>query len=149
MSKELRNIYYQPENLWIGRKAVTMLRKETKLPLKEVKAWLEKQELWQVHKPPPKRIDHPHYYVTEVSRLHQADLLFLPHDKVYQNTYKYTLNIIDVASRKKAFENEESQQIHEDVQGYLQKGITEISERASRRQRYRVLGKRFETDEKA
>ena len=149
MSKELRNIYYQPENLWIGRKAVTMLRKETKLPLKEVKAWLEKQELWQVHKPPPKRIDHPHYYVTEVNRLHQADLLFLPHDKVYQNTYKYTLNIIDVASRKKAFENEESQQIHEDVQGYLQKGITEISERASRRQRYRVQGRRFETDEKA
>ena len=149
MSKELRNIYYQPENLWIGRKAVTMLRKETKLPLKEVKAWLEKQELWQVHKPPPKRIDHPHYYVTEVNRLHQADLLFLPHDKVYQNTYKYTLNIIDVASRKKAFENEESQQIHEDVQGYLQKGITEISERAPRRQRYRVQGRRFETDEKA
>ena len=114
-----------------------------------VKAWLEKQELWQVHKPPPKRIDHPHYYVTEVSRLHQADLLFLSHDKVYQNTYKYTLNIIDVASRKKAFENEESQQIHEDVQGYLQKGITEISERASRIQRYRVQGRRFETDEKA
>ena len=34
--------------------------------------------------------------------MHQADLLFLPHDKVYQNTYKYTLNVIDVASRYKA-----------------------------------------------
>ena len=61
-----------------------MLRKETKLIFKEVKAWLEKQASWQVHKPHPKRIDH-HYvtYVTEVNKVHQADLLFLPHDKVY------------------------------------------------------------------
>ena len=48
--EKLRDIYCQPENLWIGRKVVTMLRKETKLPIKEVKAWLEKQALWQVHK---------------------------------------------------------------------------------------------------
>ena len=53
-----------------------MLRKETKLPLKEVKAWVEKQALWEVHKSPPKRIDHSHYYVTEVNKVHQADLLF-------------------------------------------------------------------------
>ena len=33
--------------------------------------------------------------------MHQADLLYLPHDKVYQNTYKYVLNVIDVASRYK------------------------------------------------
>ena len=76
MSKELQKIYYQPENLWIGCKVITMLRKETKLPLKEVKAWVEKQALWQVHKPPPKCIDHSHYYVTEVNKVHQADLLF-------------------------------------------------------------------------
>ena len=88
--EKLRDIYYQPENLYFGRKAVTMLRKETKLLLKEVKAWLEKQALWQVHKPAPKRINHPHYYVTEVNRVHQVDLLFLPHDKVYQNCLLYT-----------------------------------------------------------
>ena len=98
----LSEIYYQPENLWKGRKAITMLRKATGFPLKDVKAWLAKQALWQVHMPPPKRIDHPHYYVTEVNKMHQADLLYLPHDKVYQNTYKYTLNVIDVASRYKA-----------------------------------------------
>ena len=102
MSKELQKVYYEPENLWVGRKAITMHRKETKLPLKEVKAWVKKQALWQVHEPPPKRIYHPHYYVTEVNKVHQADLLFLPHDKVYENTYKYTLNVIDVASRYKA-----------------------------------------------
>ena len=42
-------IYYQPENLWKGRKAITRLRKATKLPLKQVKDWLAKQALWQVH----------------------------------------------------------------------------------------------------
>ena len=40
--------------------------------------------------------------MTEVNKVHQADLLFLPHNKVYQNTYKYTLNKIDIASRYKA-----------------------------------------------
>ena len=34
--------------------------------------------------------------------MHQADLLYLPHDEVYQNIYKYTLQVIDVASRYKA-----------------------------------------------
>ena len=33
--------------------------------------------------------------------MHQADLMYLPHDKVYQTTYKYTLQVIDVASRYK------------------------------------------------
>ena len=95
-------IYYQPENLWKGRKAITRLRKATKLPLNQVRDWLAKQALWQVHMPPPKKIDHPHFYVTEVNKIHQADLLYLPHDKVYQTTYKYVLNVIDVASRYKA-----------------------------------------------
>ena len=39
--------------------------------------------------------------MTEVNKIHQADLLYLPHDKIYQNKYKYTLNVIDVASRYK------------------------------------------------
>ena len=34
--------------------------------------------------------------------MNQADLPVLPHDKVYQNTYKYTVNLIDVASQHKA-----------------------------------------------
>ena len=71
------------------------------LPPKRVKDWLAKQALCQVHVPPPKKTDQPHFYVTKVNKMHQADLLYLPHDKVYQNTYKYTLQVIDVASRYK------------------------------------------------
>ena len=88
--------------MWKGRKAITRLGKATKFTAKKVKAWLAIQALWQVHLPPPKKIDHPHFYVTKVNKMHQADLLYLPHDKVYQSTYKYTLNVIDVASRYKA-----------------------------------------------
>ena len=81
---------------------MTMLQEATKLPPTQIKTCLTKQALWQVHIPYPKRVDHPHHYVTEVNKIHQADLLYLPHNKVYQNTNKYTLNVIDVASRYKA-----------------------------------------------
>ena len=37
--------------------------------------------------------------------VHQADLLYLPHDKVDRKTYKYALTIIDVASRYKEAES--------------------------------------------
>ena len=98
----MSEIYYKPEHLWTCRKAIKLLQKASGLKLKVVKAWLAKQALWQVHLPAPKSIAYPHFRVTEVNKIHQADLLYLPHDKVYQNTYKYALNIIDIASRYKA-----------------------------------------------
>ena len=33
--------------------------------------------------------------------IHQADILYLPHEKFRKKTYKYALNIVDVASRYK------------------------------------------------
>ena len=138
---QIQKIYYQPENLWKGRKAISELRKATGLSTKKVKAWLAKQGLWQVHIPPPKRIDHSHYYVTEVNKVHQADLLFLPHDKVYQNTYKYTLNKIDIASRYKAsrpLKTKKASEVAEMFKDIYKKGPLKYPERAPRRQRYRV-----------
>ena len=99
---KLSKIYYDPEHLWTGRKAIKLLQKESGEPLKVVKNWLAMQGLFQVHLPKPKRIDYAHFYVTEVNKMHQADLLYLPHDKVYLTTYKYVLNVIDVASGYKA-----------------------------------------------
>ena len=57
--------------------------------------------------------------------MHQADLLFLPHDKVYQNTYKYTLNVIDVASRYKAsrpLKTKKASEVAEMLQDIYKKG---------------------------
>ena len=35
--------------------------------------------------------------------IHQADILFLPHDKYKKKMYNYALNIVGVASRYKGF----------------------------------------------
>ena len=99
---KFRQIYYQPEHLWTGRKAIKLLQKESGEPLKVVRNWLATQAFFQVFLPKPKHIDYAHFYVTKVNKIHQADLMYLPHDKVYQNTYKYVLNIIDIASGYKA-----------------------------------------------
>ena len=98
----LTKIYYKPENMVVGRKAIQLLKNQSGLSLEKVKSFLAKQAIWQVHIPPPLKIEHPHYYVTEVNKIHQADIMYLPHDKYYLLTYKYVLNVIDVASRYKA-----------------------------------------------
>ena len=77
------------------------LKKYNKEKPKVVEQWLSKQAFWQVHLPPPKRIDRPHYEVTIPNEMHQFDLLYMPSDTLYGNKYKYTLAGIDAASRYK------------------------------------------------
>ena len=66
---------------------------------KDIKSWLAKQELWQVHMAPPKEMNHPHYDVTKPNEQHQFDILYMPQNLFEGNTYKYILSGIDVASR--------------------------------------------------
>ena len=68
---------------------------------KDIKSWLAKQELWQVHIPLPKEINHLHYDVIKPNEQHQFDILYIPHNLFEGNTYKYILTGIDVASRYK------------------------------------------------
>ena len=98
---EFQEIYYQPQNLWKGKKAVKMLKSMSKLKPKVIKQWLSKQAFWQVHLPATKHVERPHYDVTTPNELHQFDLLYMPGDKLYGNKYKYILSGIDVASRYK------------------------------------------------
>ena len=97
-SSKLREIYYQPQHLWKGQKAVRDL---SSLKPKVIKQWLSKQAFWQVHLPAPKHVERPHYDITTPNDLHQFDLLYMPGDKLYGNKYKYILSGIDVASRYK------------------------------------------------
>ena len=97
----MESIYYQPSHLWKGKKAIKKLGELSKEKPKAVEQWLEKQAFWQVHSPPPKRIDRPHYEVTTPNKVHQFDVLYMPQDKLYGNKYKYILAGIDVASRYK------------------------------------------------
>ena len=55
--------------------------------------------MWQIYLPPPKYVPRPHWNVSKPNAVHQADLLFLPHDTVSRKTYKYALVVVDVASR--------------------------------------------------
>ena len=99
--EKLYQAYYQPDRLWTGGKAIKELHKITSMLRKDIRSRLEKQALWQVHIPPPKEINHPHYDVTKPNEQHQLDLLYVPHNIFEGNMYKYILTAIDVASRYK------------------------------------------------
>ena len=63
-----------------------------------------KQPLYQIYLPAPKYIPRPNTNVSLFAKpndIHQADILYLPHDRYEKKVYKYALNIIDVASRYK------------------------------------------------
>ena len=59
---------------------------------KDIKLWLGKQALWQVHIPPSKEIHHPYYDITKPNEQHQFDLVHMPHDVFEGKTYKYLLS---------------------------------------------------------
>ena len=99
--EKLYQAYYQPDRLWAGVKAIKELHKTASLSRKDIRSWLAKQVLWQVHIPPPKEINHPHYDVRKPNEQHQFDFVYMPHNLFEGNTYKNTLTGIDVASRYK------------------------------------------------
>ena len=98
---KMDKIYYQPNHLWKGQKAVKKLRELSGEKPKVIKQWLSRQAFWQVHLPAPKQVDRPHYEVTTPNEMHQFDLLYMPSDSLYGSKYKYILAGIDAASRYK------------------------------------------------
>ena len=116
MSNEriLKKIYYSPEGYWKGYSAISKLASAAKVSEDKARDWLERQALWQIYLPPPKYLPRPHWSVSRPNEIHQADLLFLPHDKVGRKTYRYALVVIDVATRYKdseALTSKESQEV--------------------------------------
>ena len=67
-------------------------------PKKDVKPWLAKQALSQVHIPPSKDINHPYCDVTKPKQLHQFDPLFETYNVFKGKTYKYILADLDIVS---------------------------------------------------
>ena len=100
-SNVLNRLYYSTDGYWKGYSAIPKLAKAAKVSEKVAKEWLEKQALWQIYLPAPKYIPRPHWSVNKPNQIHQADLLFLPHDTVRRKTYRYALVVIDIASRYK------------------------------------------------
>ena len=46
------------------------------------KLWLIKQTIWQIYLPAPKHIPRPTFDAESPNAVYQADLLFLPHDRL-------------------------------------------------------------------
>ena len=66
---------------------------------------MTKQAIWQIYLPCPKYIPRPttaNALLQKPNYIHQADLLFLPHDTIRKKVYKYALTISDEASKSVA-----------------------------------------------
>ena len=110
----LRKIYYSPKGYWKGYSATSKLANAANVGEVEARDWLERQALWQIYLPQPKTVPRPHWTVDRPNEIHQADLLFLPHDRVGRKTYRYALVVIDVASRygdAEALTSKESEEV--------------------------------------
>ena len=82
MEAKLSKIYYSPQGYCKGTSAVKKLAEAAKVHEDAAKEWLIKQALWQMYLPAPRRVPRPKFDVATPKSVHQADLLFLPHDKL-------------------------------------------------------------------
>ena len=104
MDKKFEHIYYSDDGYWRGKSAIQKLAKASGSTKEEAEKWLLKQPLYQIYLPAPKYIQRPNASMSLFAKpndIHQSDLLSLPHDKFKKKTYKYALNVVDVASRYK------------------------------------------------
>ncbi len=105
MAIALQKIYYQPAGYHRTAKKLYEASQKTgyDFTLDEVRDWLERQAVHQIHKPRPRYIPRASFSsITTPNEVHQADILYMPYDKVGRITYLFCLNIVDVASRYKA-----------------------------------------------
>ena len=98
---KLRDIYYQPNHIWKGQKAVRKLNELSKEKPSVIKKWLSRQAISQVNLSPTKHVNRPHYDVMIPNQMYQFDLLYMLRDMLYGNKYKYILSGIDATSRYK------------------------------------------------
>ena len=88
---KMDKIYYQPNHLWKGQKAIKKLKEYSKEKPKTVKQWLSRQAFWQMYLPAPKRIDRPHYQVTIPNEMISSiccTCLQIPYMEVSINTFQ-------------------------------------------------------------
>jgi hypothetical protein len=102
----LRELYYKPYGYYQTAEELLSVAKEKSdrnIKIDDVRRFLYKQAVWQIHAPKPKYI--PRASFTSIcipNEVHQADLLEMPRDTKEGKIYKYCLCVIDIASRYKA-----------------------------------------------
>ena len=106
MDKKFKQISYSDDGYWRAKSAIQKLAKSSASTKEEAERWLLKQPLYQIYLPVyiPKYIPRPIASMSLFAKpndIHQADILYLPHDKFKKKVHKYALNIVDVDSRYK------------------------------------------------
>src|SRR5215208_5804662 len=99
ISIDLQKIYYQPSGYQRTAKKLheASLKAGFDFILNEVRDWLERQAIYQIHRPRPKYIPRVSFSsITTPNEVHQADILYVPYDKIGQITYLFCLNVVDV-----------------------------------------------------
>ena len=100
----LQKLYYKPDGYY---RTVNKLHEAAEnvgydFTLDEVRMWLEKQAVHQIHMPPPGYIPRASFNSIVIpNECHQVDTLYMPHDKIGKKVFKYCLCLVDVASRFK------------------------------------------------
>jgi len=97
-------VYYTPKGYWRGLAAIKKLATAAKVSEQVARDWLKWQAIWQIYLPAPRHIPRPMFDEDSSNAVHQADLLYFPHDRVDRCTYKFALTVVDVASRYKEVE---------------------------------------------
>jgi len=99
---KLRQIYYSPRGYWRGLAAAKKLTAAAKISEQVARDWLKRQAIWQTYLPASRHIARPMFDEDRPNAVHQADLLYLQHDRVgigrNTNTFRYALTIVDIAS---------------------------------------------------
>jgi len=101
----LQKIYYRPTGYYFSSKLLkdACKKKGHQFQLSECRDFLERQQSYQIYKPPPKYIPRASYgQISHPNKVHQCDLLFLSHDHYKSKKYKAVLTCVDVASRYKS-----------------------------------------------
>src|SRR5271168_1046546 len=104
ISIALQKIYYQPSGYQRTAKNLLEASKQAgfDFTLSEINEWFERQLLYLIHKARPKYIPCINFNTIIVSmEVIQADILYMPYNKVGSITYIFCLTCIDVASRYK------------------------------------------------
>ena len=112
----MEKVYYN--NLWKCRSAIDKLAREAGVSKEKAGEFLRRQKIWQIYLAPPAHVPRPHWTPVQPNKVHQADLLFLPHDKVGRKVYKYALVVVGVASRYKDAEPLTSKSSEEVVRAF-------------------------------
>ena len=82
MERNLASIYYSSRGYWKGLAAIKNISATAKVTEQQAKDWLKKQAIWQIYLPAPRHIPRPKFDIATPNEVHQADLIFLPHERV-------------------------------------------------------------------